>query len=281
MTPGENGSQRQNVDVSKMTHQDLNPTPPFNGCRNVIDTTNLQLLSTEKTKATSPNYKVLPAVDKKKTKAAGPTKAKRPMSLSSECKATKTLGIIMGAFTACWLPFFILALVKPFCTDSRSPDYSSCIPHWLNSLFQWLGYANSFLNPIIYARFNREFRTPFKEILLLRCRGINVRLRTETYAEQFGGAVRPQREQCRSRVTNSTVVQYKYQGRPVVKLDDRPNSGEGGDIPKIVEGETVTDLKNVTGADLDATEVSEVFILVDPIIGESPTIYDLKTADIQ
>jgi len=87
----------------------------------------------------------------------------------------------MGAFTACWLPFFVLAIIKPFCNET--PD---CIPHWLGALFLWLGYANSFLNPIIYARFNREFRTPFKEILLLRCRGINTRLRTETYAEQFG-----------------------------------------------------------------------------------------------
>ena len=50
----------------------------------------------------------------------------------------------------------------------------------------WLGYANSFLNPIIYARFNRDFRTPFKEILMGRCRGINERLRSERYAEQFG-----------------------------------------------------------------------------------------------
>jgi len=82
---------------------------------------------------------------------------------------------------SCWLPFFVLALIKPFC-----PETSECIPHWLGALFLWLGYANSFLNPIIYARFNREFRTPFKEILLLRCRGINTRLRTETYAEQFG-----------------------------------------------------------------------------------------------
>ena len=78
-----------------------------------------------------------------------------------------------------WLPFFVLALIKSFCHDE-------CIPHWLGALFLWLGYANSFLNPLIYARFNREFRTPFKEILLLRCRGINTRLRTETYAEQFG-----------------------------------------------------------------------------------------------
>jgi len=56
------------------------------------------------------------------------------------------------------------------------------------SLFLWLGFANSFLNPIIYARFNRDFRTPFKEILLCRCRDIDRRLRNESYAEQFGTA---------------------------------------------------------------------------------------------
>src|SRR6218665_2199919 len=58
-----------------------------------------------------------------------------------ERKATRTLGVIMGAFVACWLPFFILALIKPFCDKQ-----DECIPHWLNSLFLWLGFANSLLN---------------------------------------------------------------------------------------------------------------------------------------
>ena len=84
------------------------------------------------------------------------------ISSSHDRKATKTLGVIMGAFTACWLPFFLLALVKPWCENPQT-----CIPHWLNSFMLWLGYANSFLNPIIYARFNRDFRTPFKEILMI------------------------------------------------------------------------------------------------------------------
>lgn len=137
-------------------------------------------------------------------------------AISKDCKATKTLGIIMGAFTACWLPFFILALIKPFCPQ---PD-GSCIPHWLNSLFLWLGYANSFLNPIIYARFNRDFRKPFREILLLRCWGINVRLRSDTYAEQFG---RPdaQRQSAARLQPSGTVVHYQsVRGRTFVKLDD-------------------------------------------------------------
>jgi len=105
------------------------------------------------------------------------------ISSSNERKATKTLGVIMGAFCACWLPFFILALIKPFCNNP-----AQCIPHWLSGIFLWLGYANSFLNPIIYARFNRDFRTPFKHILQCHVYDINSRLRSENYAEQFGGA---------------------------------------------------------------------------------------------
>lgn len=154
----------------------------------------------------------------------GVTTANRA-SLSKDCKATKTLGIIMGAFTACWLPFFILALIKPFCSQGDG----SCIPHWLNSLFLWLGYTNSFLNPIIYARFNRDFRKPFKEILLLRCRGINTRLRSETYAEQFGrpeglgtGLGGSAGDAVRRGTTRGScsVVYQSVEGRTLIRLDD-------------------------------------------------------------
>ena len=134
------------------------------------------------------------------------------ISSSKERKATKTLGVIMGAFTACWLPFFILALIRPFCEND------GCIPNWLNGLFLWLGYANSFLNPIIYARFNRDFRTPFKEILLCRCHGINVRLRSESYVEQYGGAPGPATLRDCIRPPVDTVVRYHSQGQTIVKL---------------------------------------------------------------
>lgn len=62
--------------------------------------------------------------------------------LAKERKASTTLGIIMSTFTVCWLPFFVLALVRPFLSDPSS------IPSSLSSLFLWLGYANSLLNPV-------------------------------------------------------------------------------------------------------------------------------------
>ena len=94
-------------------------------------------------------------------------------------KTTKSLGVIMGCFVVCWLPFFILAVIRPLV----DPEH---IPRWLNFTLTWLGYLNSFLNPLIYVRYNRDFRTPFKEILCCHCRNIDASVRSKNYAEQYG-----------------------------------------------------------------------------------------------
>lgn len=86
------------------------------------------------------------------------TEAKRKLALARERKTVKTLGIIMGTFILCWLPFFIKALVMPFCPLCQ-------MPVWLQDVINWLGYSNSLLNPIIYAYFNKDFQSAFKKIL--------------------------------------------------------------------------------------------------------------------
>jgi len=160
----------------------------------------------------------VPAVRRRSTMFVNKVRLGKVASSSShERKATKTLGVIMGAFTACWLPFFILALIQPFCYDQES-----CIPQWLSSLFLWLGYTNSLLNPIIYARFNRDFRTPFKHILQCHIRDINVRLRSENYTEQYGGMTIGQRpsvaadwlQQPRGSMTSAADVIVRVQCPP-------------------------------------------------------------------
>ncbi|CAL8109985.1 unnamed protein product [Orchesella dallaii] len=107
----------------------------------------------------------------------------RPAVRLKDHKASTTLGIIMSAFIICWLPFFVLALVRPFLKDFVAAE----IPGWINSLFLWLGYANSALNPVIYATLNRDFRRPFREILCLRCSTLDDLMRREFYDHQYGG----------------------------------------------------------------------------------------------
>ncbi|XP_063233343.1 octopamine receptor Oamb [Bacillus rossius redtenbacheri] len=77
-----------------------------------------------------------------------------------ETKAAKTLGIIVGGFICCWLPFFTMYLVRAFCV--------ACIHPLVFSVLFWLGYCNSAINPCIYALFSRDFRFAFKRIIC-RC----------------------------------------------------------------------------------------------------------------
>uniref|UniRef100_A0A8C9XE61 G-protein coupled receptors family 1 profile domain-containing protein n=1 Tax=Sander lucioperca TaxID=283035 RepID=A0A8C9XE61_SANLU len=78
-------------------------------------------------------------------------------SFKKETKVLKTLSIIMGVFVFCWLPFFVLNCAVPFCDPP-------CISDTTFTVFVWFGWANSSLNPVIYA-FNADFRRAFATIL--------------------------------------------------------------------------------------------------------------------
>lgn len=76
-------------------------------------------------------------------------------TFKKETKVLKTLSIIMGVFVFCWLPFFVLNCMVPFC---------QCVSDTTFTIFVWFGWANSSLNPVIYA-FNADFRKAFSSIL--------------------------------------------------------------------------------------------------------------------
>ncbi|XP_029104415.1 D(5)-like dopamine receptor [Scleropages formosus] len=80
-----------------------------------------------------------------------------------ETKVLKTLSIIMGVFVFCWLPFFVLNCVVPFCDEAEAGG-PPCVSDTTFNIFVWFGWANSSLNPVIYA-FNADFRKAFSTIL--------------------------------------------------------------------------------------------------------------------
>ncbi|XP_050039053.1 probable G-protein coupled receptor No18 [Dermacentor andersoni] len=83
------------------------------------------------------------------------------ISLSKERRAARVLGIVMGVFVLCWLPFFLMYVILPFCPQC------SIAPKTVNFI-TWLGYVNSALNPVIYTVFNNDFRKAFLKILCRR-----------------------------------------------------------------------------------------------------------------
>ncbi|XP_056141235.1 alpha-1A adrenergic receptor [Lampris incognitus] len=82
------------------------------------------------------------------------------LKFSREKKAAKTLGVVVGMFILCWLPFFLALPIGSFNANLRPPET------FFKVIF-WLGYFNSCLNPIIYPCYSREFKQAF--IRILRC----------------------------------------------------------------------------------------------------------------
>lgn len=103
--------------------------------------------------------------------------ASRSSYKASDHKAAITLGVIMGTFLVCWLPFFVINVIS-----ALQPGR---IPPVLFSIFTWLGYLNSLANPIIYPVFNMEFRMAFKRILIK----IVCSKRTEVFNQQSQASV--------------------------------------------------------------------------------------------
>ncbi|XP_066516206.1 5-hydroxytryptamine receptor 1F isoform X2 [Hoplias malabaricus] len=79
-----------------------------------------------------------------------------------ERRAALTLGLILGAFVVCWLPFFLKEVIVNSCPSCST---SAVLADFLT----WLGYLNSLINPLIYTIFNEDFKKAFQKLLPLCC----------------------------------------------------------------------------------------------------------------
>lgn len=89
-------------------------------------------------------------------------KKRRPVggtssALQRDIKAARQLGVIMGAFTVCFLPYFVCFTVVAFC------DW--CVGSQLMTTVTWIGYLNSAMNPFLYPLCNVSFRRKFRQML--------------------------------------------------------------------------------------------------------------------
>lgn len=98
--------------------------------------------------AASPNFQPHSERSSKRQRISG----------ARERKAAMTLGLILGAFVICWLPFFIQEVINNICI--------SCIPsNEITTFLTWLGYLNSLINPLIYTIFNEDFKKAFHKLI--------------------------------------------------------------------------------------------------------------------
>uniref|UniRef100_A0A1I8IXA8 G_PROTEIN_RECEP_F1_2 domain-containing protein n=1 Tax=Macrostomum lignano TaxID=282301 RepID=A0A1I8IXA8_9PLAT len=131
---------------------------------------------------------------------------KKLARFSREQRAAKTLGIVMGIFIACWLPFFICNIVLAINSEALG-DHAAKVM----TIVTWLGYINSSINPGIYAHSMRDFRRAFIKLLNCprcrrRCRRCYRSCRRGVGGDSDGGAA------------NTAVMtagsQWHHNGRP-------------------------------------------------------------------
>ena len=81
------------------------------------------------------------------------------VSIQNEAKVRKMLVTILGVFYLCWTPQMTLYIIK-YIFSYNPPGVQT-----LEICTEFICVANSFMNPIIYAKQNKQFNTAFRKLL--------------------------------------------------------------------------------------------------------------------
>lgn len=91
-------------------------------------------------------------------------KRRESLAIRRETRATRVVAAILMAFVICWIPYFVVSVVRGVMMGFRLPiNYS--LHSTLHIYTSWLGYAHSCFNPLIYMCLNRNFRATMRKII--------------------------------------------------------------------------------------------------------------------
>uniref|UniRef100_A0A182MHQ4 G-protein coupled receptors family 1 profile domain-containing protein n=1 Tax=Anopheles culicifacies TaxID=139723 RepID=A0A182MHQ4_9DIPT len=108
----------------------------------------------------------IPTVSTSMTVAATTTTTTTTSSSKSptKWKAIKVVMFTTGSFVVTWVPYFIASLMYVGCDPATNEELCRSLQFAIASPLAILGFANSLLNPIIYAWWHNGFRASMKRL---------------------------------------------------------------------------------------------------------------------
>ena len=154
--------------------------------------------------------------------------------------------LILGCFSICWLPYFIVACVQIF----------SEMEHSTPMLYKFaftLAMANSGMNPGIYAWKNKNFRRSFA--LLLRCKNPDIAYREENRIPHKHNNNNSDTVSSRRGTTNKTLAVASGSDNDASTQSDRESHCSSVEPPTI-NGQTYSSNSHNNNGSLDQVHVS-------------------------